>query len=121
WARDPVARRLPDAPAAAWRRTHWLSLALGGGAAGTMLLFALYLTRPLRRMTGFAERIAAGQEADLELPHHLATDEIGTLARAFARMVEQVRLRTRELRESEARIRTILNTAAEGIATIDEQ
>src|SRR5262249_58491479 len=78
-------------------------------------------TRPLRRMTGFAERIAAGQEADLELPPYLGKDEIGTLARAFRHMVEQVRLRTQELRESEARIRTILSTAAEGIVTIDEK
>jgi signal transduction histidine kinase len=74
-------------------------------------------------MIGYADRVAAGQEAetDLEVPKGHAEDEIGTLARAFSSMVDQVRVRTRELRESEARIRTILNTAAEGIVTIDEQ
>jgi signal transduction histidine kinase/CheY-like chemotaxis protein/HAMP domain-containing protein len=107
----------------AHRRNLWLTLAISGGAALAALGFAFYLTRPLRQMIGYAERIAAGQEpeTELEVPKGHAKDELGTLARAFSSMVDQIRVRTRELRESEARIRTILNTAAEGIVTIDEQ
>ena len=107
----------------AHRRNLWLTLAISCGATLAALGFALYLTRPLRQMIGYAERIAAGQEpeTELEVPKGHAKDELGTLARAFSSMVDQVRVRTQELRESEARIRTILNTAAEGIVTIDEQ
>ena len=79
-AREQVDRAITAALAADSHRNRLLSLALGGGAAGATLLFALYLTRPLRRMTGFAERVAAGQEADLELPPYLGKDEIGCVS-----------------------------------------
>jgi signal transduction histidine kinase/HAMP domain-containing protein len=108
-----------------WKNFLFCAL-LAGGAGFGMLAFAVVLTGSLRRMTAYAEKVAAGNEADVEMLGATARslpggrDEIGTLSRAFRRMIEQVRLRTKELRESEARIRTILSTAAEGIVTIDE-
>src|SRR5207249_8550121 len=45
--------------------------------------------------------------------------EIGVLARTFHAMVRQARERRIKLQRSEARIRTLLETAAEGILTFD--
>src|SRR5262249_664487 len=69
------------------------------------------------RITAATHDIAAG-DFDVDLPTR-AGDEIGELARRFQEMVQQLRQRGQELRENEARLRTVLRTAAEGIFILD--
>jgi PAS domain S-box-containing protein len=94
-------------------------LVLSAGAAALAALGSLVLTRPLNRIIKATEGVAAGK-LDVPLPVN-DRGEIGVLARSFQHMVEQVRLRTREREQSEARLRAILASAAEGIFGFDGQ
>src|SRR5262249_41298997 len=67
-----------------------------------------------------AARDLAQGDFNVKLPVS-AGDEIGVLARYFKDMVEQLRQRGQQLRENEARLRTILRTAAEGIFILDTE
>src|SRR5262249_3086279 len=80
----------------------------GGGPGGRT-------TEPTRTRAG-----GAALPEDVELPVK-AADEIGVLARCFKDMVEQLRQRSQELRENEARLRVVLKTAAEGIFILDDE
>jgi len=96
---------------------YMIALILAAGMT-TTFLFSGILTSPLKRMTRAAESFATGNY-DVGLPTK-AGDEIGVLARTFDAMGQQIRARTEELRASAARTRTILDMAAEGIVTIND-
>src|SRR5207249_3493500 len=66
-------------------------------------LFSLLLTQPIKRITDATKKLAGG-EFGVSLPVR-DRSEIGSLARSFQGMVEQVRKRDEELREREARLR----------------
>ncbi len=88
--------------------------------AGVLLAFLLsrLLSRPLVNMTKATQELAHGN-FNVQMPTH-AGGEIGSLARSFQDMVEQLQQRTQELHEKEARLRTILKTAAEGIIILND-
>ncbi|MBI1917277.1 MAG: PAS domain S-box protein [Planctomycetes bacterium] len=95
----------------------WIKLALIVSGVGLAFLVSRRLTRPLQRITAATRNLARG-DFNVELPVS-ASDEIGVLARCFKDMVEQLRQRGQQLRENEARLRTVLRTAAEGIFILD--
>jgi two-component system sensor histidine kinase ChvG len=61
------------------------------------ILFTRHFTLPLRELTAYAERVAAGKSAD---PPQLGTkDEIAVLGAAFGRMTEKLQERMNYIRE----------------------
>ncbi len=83
-------------------RRALLGAGLGIGAGGVLLglvLAAYVFIRPIRHLTKVTSEIAA--TGDLTIPIEVRSrDEIGDLARAFARMVEGLRTINGDLRES---------------------
>ena len=66
---------------------------------GLVLLVATWLTRPLKRLTAATLRIADG-DYDVDLAHVVRTripDEMVVLSQSFARMVDKVRAREKNL------------------------
>ena len=109
---------IQDAVKAQGQSIFWLVLLLSGAAAVLASFFSLILTRPLKRIIDTTERLGRG-EMEGELPVR-DRSEIGVLARSFHAMVQQARQRRIQLQQNEARIRTILASAAEGILTFGE-
>jgi PAS domain S-box-containing protein len=103
----------------ATRWVWWISLLMCVAAAALALLPATWLTGPLRRITGAAQRLADG-DYQADLPEKSA-GEIGDLARAFRHMTGQIHQRDQALRDAVARLQAVLRTAADGIITFNER
>jgi PAS domain S-box-containing protein len=102
------------------------------GATALVLALLLFLLQRhiIRPLTGLTRHAASMSESAEFMPYEgpVGRDEIGTLSREFNRMVDRVREEMSlhaqmeaALRDSEARIRTILETAPDGIITANEQ
>ena len=98
-------------------------------ATAFALFFAYLLVRPVVQITRATQMLSEQEDVDISrvtLPNQ-SPDEIGILARSFQHMVTRLQQRDAalkdrgvELEASEAKIRTILETAPDGIITIDE-
>lgn len=102
------------------------------------LLFSIGLTRPIKQMTQAVNEFTGQGGSKLQLPVE-QTDEVGVLARTFKSMTTQVeeaqenlrkmnqslevtvKQRTRSLRDSEVRLRTIVENIADGLLIIDHK
>ncbi|MDF0498759.1 PAS domain S-box protein [Bradyrhizobium yuanmingense] len=91
-------------PAAIQRTSVLVGVLAVLAAAALAVLLARSLTRPIGRLTEAVQAIGSGRPADIPVD---ASGETGVLARAFARMVEEMRAKTAALeREIEEHRRT---------------
>jgi len=81
------------------------------------VLLARVITRPLGHLTQAVEHFSVTNEM-VNLPES-ASGEIGTLARTFNSMMQQVKLRGEEMRNSEAFLRTVMENTVDGLITTD--
>ena len=104
------------APFVAARRTA-LQAAAGVGLVAALLagLLAWHLTRPISRLRNRAQQLLREDAADVDSwPRERG--EVGHLAKAFQRVVEQRRLRQRETQGLLQQLRAVLDHAEVGIA-----
>jgi two-component system sensor histidine kinase VicK len=94
--------------------TALLALVLVAGAAA---ILGRRTVDPVRQLTEAAERVAAG---DLSVTTSLRSrDEVGTLSRTFDTMTHSLGQLTGDLRESAARLETVLASMSDGLLATD--
>ena len=105
---------------AALQRLIWLVATLVSlGVVALTYFVAARVARPVSSLTQAAEAIAAG---DYRQPVYVASDdEIGTLAKSFSRMSDQLAAREAQLRESSRRLVTVLEGMVEGVIALDDR
>jgi two-component system, OmpR family, phosphate regulon sensor histidine kinase PhoR len=91
-----------------------ISLAVASGIA---ILWARHISSQLRQMVRFAQRVSRG-EMTTRLPT-ASQDEIGELAEALNTMAVSLKETLHRLEDESRRIRTIMQSMAEGLLVID--
>ncbi|MBN1658258.1 MAG: HAMP domain-containing protein [Anaerolineae bacterium] len=86
-------------------------------AALLAVLIAERTTRPVRQLTGVAERMASGDMSARLLPS--TRDEVGQLTRAFNHMADQIRQQVSTLAEEQGRLAAVLDHMADGVLITD--
>ncbi|MDP2242676.1 bifunctional diguanylate cyclase/phosphodiesterase [Pseudomonas sp.] len=106
------------------KRTAWLHLAQTLGLLlllGLLLnhLYGRLLTKRLARIEQAATQFAEDQQPrTIEVTGH---DEIGQLATSFEQMMTQLNQRQRDVRESEALFRSLIDSAPLGMLVVDRE
>ena len=118
-----LARFEPRAEALAfsqWVRGRSVALILAMSLLGALAAAAVArrITRPLRRVTEAAARIAAGDAAALPADE---AGEVGQMVRAIEAMTQQLHAREAEARLGWARLEAVVDSTAEAIITVDAE
>jgi len=91
------------------------------GVTGLLLRFTVI--RPVHQLAGAADAISRGERGSSEVKGlektALRGDELGSLARTFGSMSEQVRAREEEVRRSEAYFRSLIENASDAIVILN--
>ncbi|MBF0448396.1 MAG: response regulator [Magnetococcales bacterium] len=98
-----------------------LTLTLIGIGSILIFFFARYLTRPLHEMTRIIEQFDQNAIDGLQNLPVSQADEIGRLARSFKEMGVRFVENLREIEDRNEQLRTIIDTAVDGIIVIDEK
>ncbi len=78
------------------------------------------MTGPIVDLASTARRVESESNYSIRAPLLIAGDEIGELTKSFNNMLEAIGERERAIQENEKQPRAILETAVEGIVSIDE-
>jgi len=99
---------------------------IAAGMTGLAFLVAYLLARRLQEQISGPVRILAAaarsvsQQSDYSVrAQKFAGDELGSLTDVFNRMLEQIQLQDRGLRQSEARLRAVIDSSLSAIVVID--
>lgn len=93
-------------------------LVLIGISAILASILARVITHPLKIITLATKQFSRG-DSTIRLPE-TATGEFGILARAFQDMTDKVEEREKSIAQSESFVRSIVESAADGLITVDE-
>ena len=114
---DDKAAAAVTASAQRARDTMLVFVSVGAIALLLGVAMTLFLTRiiagPLREIAVIAERVASG-DLTVNVPTDSRADEVGTLARAFRAMIENLRQTTREINEG---VGVLASSSSEILAT----
>jgi two-component system sensor histidine kinase/response regulator len=101
------------------RRSAAYTLLFALVGIGLVLFVSHRLTAPLRQITRAVARFSRG-DSRVPLPYG-GSDEIGILADNFRSLAKRVTTQLRHLEEKEAHLRSIIETAVDGIIVINER
>ena len=114
----PLASVISRANGAMMKNFALLTLVFGSGVVVVSLVGKRAIVKPVMMLKDASERLSTGTEL-LNVSGLVKDGELGQLARAFDGMAEALTQREAALRKSEERYRLLIETANEGIWSMD--